>query len=60
MKLSGATHEPITSLSITVQFRLGEVSQVQESWRGTAHELTGTSSLGSPASTWNCGQANAN
>jgi len=60
MNHSGAIPEPFTSDSITVQFSSVEVSQVQKGSRGTTHETTITSSPGSPASIWNCRQANAN
>lgn len=54
MNHSGATHETFTSGSITVQFRLVKVSQVQKGWRGTTRENSVTPSLGSPASDWTC------
>jgi hypothetical protein len=44
MSGSGAIHEPITSDSITVQFRTVKVSQVQYGSLGTTRENSVTSS----------------
>lgn len=54
MNHSRAIHEPFMSGSITVQFRLEKVSQVQKGSCGTTHENSVTPSLGSPASDWTC------
>ena len=54
MNHSGKIPEPFGSDSITVQFRLVKVSQVQKGSRGATRENSVTPSPGSPASDWTC------